>query len=402
MNAEANQPLTPASLLAEAAARQGLRPTAAVFGPDDFREPLEVFCGALEDEAALTVAGRLLTRRMLVRLLEVRIQLHALLESDPGVVAEPVSEPIFVIGAPRTGTTVLHGLLARDRANRAPEGWELLRPVPSPRPETFDTDPRIELCGPELSGHQMVSSGMLAIHPYSARMHKECLSAMSLSFRSEELVSRYRVPSYVAWLQSCDMTPAYHVHRTVLQVLQRHFPPRRWALKSPVHLQSLPVLAEVYPDARLVMTHRDPTSILASVSSLIATLRWAHSDTVDMTEIGRYHADLYASSLDRLVDFLDAGTVDAARIAQVSHHTVSTDGLNAVRSVYGQLGLELTAGAEAAMAQFIADTPPGRHGEHRYSFDDLGLDVDDTRARFARYIERLGVEVASGESTGAG
>ncbi|MCB0994948.1 MAG: sulfotransferase [Acidimicrobiales bacterium] len=403
ISAEADQSLTPDALLAEAAARQGRTPAEpGVFGTDDFREPLDVFCRALAEEADLHTVGRWLTRRMLVRLLEVRIQLADLLARDPSVADEVIDEPVFVIGAPRTGTTVLHGLLARDPANRAPEGWELLRPVPPPTPETFESDPRIALCGTELAGPQMVSSGLRAIHLYSARMHKECLSAMSLSFRSEELVSRYRVPTYVDWLERCDMTPSYEMHRLVLQVLQHRFPPRRWALKSPVHLQALPVLVDVYPDALLVVTHRDPTAILASVSSLIATMRWAHSDAVDMAELGRYHADLYGRSLDRLVDQLDDGLVAPQRLAQVAHGLVTTDGIAAARSVYAQLGLELDVRAEAAMSAFLRDTPPGKHGEHRYSFDDLGLDADDVRNRFARYIDRFDVATSASEGGAMG
>ena len=125
---------------------------------------------------------------------------------------------------------------------------------------------------------QTRSTELRAIHTYSARMPKECLSAMAFSFRSEEFVSRYHVPSYVEWLQRCDMTPAYEMHRLVLQVLQRRMPARRWVLKSPVHLQALPTLVATYPDASFVVTHRDPVAVLSSVSSLVATVRAAFSD----------------------------------------------------------------------------------------------------------------------------
>src|SRR5690606_10653053 len=115
---------------------------------------------------------------------------------------------------------------------------------------------------------------------------------MAFSFRTEEFISRYHVPSYVAWLQRADMQPAYDMHRLVLQVLQRRMPKRRWVLKSPVHLQSLPTVASTYPDASFVVTHRDPAAMLASVSSLVATLRAAFSDRVNGVEVGRYHTEL--------------------------------------------------------------------------------------------------------------
>ena len=394
---EARRPFDPDLLMAEALVRQGRGlDDRAAFGDDAFVEPLTLFCRGLEHEADLTVMGRWMSRRMILRLLEVRIQINDYLAADPGTLDEPIDEPIFVIGAPRTGTTVMHGILAQDPAHRAPEGWELLRPVPPPHPDPDirATDPRIALAGAELVMPQTVASGMLAIHEYSGRMYKECLSAMSLEFRSEEMVSRTDVPTYQAWYDTADLRPAYRTYGKVLQILQRRMPTRRWVLKSPAHLQGLPALLEVFDDARFVITHRDPTAILPSVTSLIATMRWAHSERVDFAAIGRYHLELYARSLDNLIDLIDAGRLAPDRTAQVPHRQVSTEKLAAVRSVYEQLGMELSADAEAAMAAYVAATPPGKHGEHRYEFEDLGLTRAEVQARFTRYIDRFNIPVA--------
>ena len=336
---------------------------------------------------------------MILRLLEVRIQISDYLAADPGTLDEPIDQPIFVIGAPRTGTTVMHGLLAQDPAHRAPEGWELLRPLPPPHPDPDirAADPRIALAGAELVMPQTVASGMLAIHEYSGRMYKECLSAMSFEFRSEEMVSRTDVPTYQAWYDGADLRPAYRTYRKVLQILQRRMPTRRWVLKSPAHLQGLPALLDVFDDARFVITHRDPTAILPSVTSLIATMRWAHSDRVDFAAIGRYHLELYSRSLDNLVDLIDSGHLPPERTAQVPHKLASTEKMAAARSVYEQLGIDLTAETEAAMAAHAAATPPGKHGGHSYQFEDLGLDRAEVRARFARYIERFDIPVRDHE-----
>lgn len=394
---EARRQFDPHLLMAEALVRQGRAPDdRAALGDSAFVEPLTLFCHGLENEAELTVMGRWMSRRMILRLLEVRIQINDYLAADPGTLDEPIVQPIFVIGAPRTGTTVMHGILAQDPAHRAPEGWELLRPVPPPHPDPDirAADPRIALAGAELVMPQTVASGMLAIHEYSGRMFKECLSAMSFEFRSEEMVSRTDVPTYQAWYDTADLRPAYRTYRKVLQILQRRMPIRRWVLKSPAHLQGLPALLEVFDDARFVITHRDPTAILPSVTSLIATMRWAHSERVDFAAIGRYHLELYARSLDNLIDLIDSGRLPADRTAQVPHRQVSIEKLAAARSVYGQLGMQLSADAEAAMSAYVAATPPGKHGEHRYEFEDLGLTRAEVRARFARYIERFDIPVA--------
>ena len=284
-------------------------PTAAsaTSASDDFLEPLDVLLPALEHEAELTVIGRWMTRRFLLRFLEVRIQLAAYVRDDPGVVDEEIPEPWFVTGAPRTGTTILHALLAQDPASRVPEGWELLRPVPppSPDPDEFAADARIPLADRELRLPGQVAGELDAIHVYRGRMHKECLSAMSFAFRSEEFTARYHVPSYVEWYERCDMRPAYDAHRLVLQILQRRFRNVHWVLKSPVHLSALPTLFAVYPDARLAITHRDPLTVLASLTSLVATLRWAHSDRVDFAEIGRYHERMWTRRARRSGDRVD-------------------------------------------------------------------------------------------------
>ena len=368
---EASRPLTRDALVGEVQARLG---TDAPAGDDAYVEPLDLFLDAVEREADLTILGRWLTRRFLLRLLTVRHQLADYVHEDPGVVDEPVVEPVFVTGAPRTGTTVLFNLLAADPALRSPLGWELLWPLPPP---TGPDEARIELAEAELRMLARVAPGIDSIHEYGARKPKECLSAMSFELRSEELTARYRVPTYASWLAACDMGPAYRCHRLVLQVLQRRTAPASWVLKSPVHLRSLPTLLATYPDARVIVTHRDPVAVLASVTSLIATLRRVHSDAVDVAEIARDHADRYHADLDALVD------LDDPRLVHVRYDDLVADPLAVVKGL-----VPVSTEAETAMRTVLASSHAGGHD---YSFDDLGLDLDEQRARFARYCEAFGV-----------
>ena len=394
----AARPLEPTSLLGEARATLGLDHHAgvgAIDGDDRFLEPLDVACRALEDEARLTLLGRWITRRFLLRLLEGRFHLAAYLEADPGVRDEVVDAPLVVTGAPRTGTTILYSLLACDPALRAPEGWELLRPVPPPEPDRFPDAGRLVLADQELRMMGTAVSGLDAIHAYSGRMPKECLSAMSFELLTEELTARYHVPTYEAYLSRADLRPAYDMHRLVLQVLQRRFEGVRWVLKSPVHLRDVPTLLAVYPDARMVVTHRDPLTILPSVTSLVATLRWAHSDAVDFADIGRYHERLYHGDLDGLVDLDETGVLDPARTHHGRYHDFVADPLGAVAAVYDHLGMDLTPETESAMQAYLDERPKGAHGEHHYSFTDLELDVETERQRFARYCDHFAVPVES-------
>lgn len=354
----------------------------------DLHEPLAVFCRALEHEASLTPLGRWATQRFVDRLLAARIAMERYRLVDPGVDDEHIDQPVFVIGAPRTGTTALHRLLAADPAHRVPEGWEFAMPAPPPTVAGHDTDPRIAAMADELVFPQSVAEGLRAIHTYSARMPKECLSAMSLSGRTEEFISRYHVPSYVAWLADTDMQPAYDMHRFVLQTLQRSMPTERWVLKSPVHLQAIPELAATYPDARFVVTHREPASILASVSSLIATLRSAFSDDVDAEAIGRYHVGLYAQSLDLLVDHCDGGVLADRLVAHTPHQAMLDDPDAALDHVYAQLELPRSDAARRAASERVHEAREDHAGAHHYVSADFGIDADDAD-RFDRYRQRF-------------
>ena len=360
---------------------------AAGLGLDDIREPLGLICTDMAHEAQLIGDRAWFTRTWLLRLLTSRIALHTYEASDPAVADEAIVEPVFVIGAPRTGTTALHRTLTGVPHLRAPEGWELLFPTPPPEPDTFATDGRVGAAASELTFPQRVSGEITAIHRYSARMPKECLSAMSLEFRSEEFVSRYRLPGYVEWLQSCDMGPAYDMHRRVLRVLQRRMPSRRWVLKSPVHLQNLGVLAATYPDARLIVTHREPGPVLSSTSSLIGSLRSAFSADVDLAEIGRYHLDLYARSLNGLADGLESAGFGSDRVAHVHHADVVADVATAVAGAATQLGIalddaDLVAIAEAAASGAERSDAPGGH---RHDLATFGLDAAAVKEAFSTY-----------------
>jgi hypothetical protein len=213
---------------------------------------------------------------------------------------------------------------------------------------------------------------------------------MSLAFLSEEFTARYDVPTYAAHLFAADWSPAYEMHRLVLQVLQRRMPGTRWVLKSPVHLHALPALHRTYPDARIAVTHRDPLTVLASVTSLVANLRWSFSDHVDVPGIAGYHADLYARSLDGLVDATTAGVLTGALTVHGRYEDFADGPLAAVLAVRAGLGLDTDDDLRRTMEAHLVARPKGVHGEHRYDVAGLGLDQQATRTRFARYERRFG------------
>ena len=400
IHAEALLPLDRDALLAEARARQGIADGGVAdfghqhFPADEMIDALDRVLHAIEGEAALHEMGRFMTRRFVLRLLEVRLQLMAYLRTDPGVVDEPIEAPLFVAGAPRTGTTLLHTLLALDPDYRAPLGWELLHPVPPPDsdPARRERDPRIAMAERELTLAQTVVSGLLAIHVYGASRPKECLSAMSFSFRSEEFTARFHVPSYEAWLfGEADLAPAYAMHRLVLQILQRRTGRARWALKSPVHLHSLAALEATYPDARVAVTHRDPATMLASLTSLVAHLRWAHSDRVDTLEIASAHVERYQRTLDRTWQDETLRGPRATGRHHLRYGDLVADPFARVSELYAHFGRSLSPEFQAKLRADIARRTGREHGDHAYDLEAMGLDRVDLGKRFRAYREHFGI-----------
>ncbi|WP_406281057.1 sulfotransferase family protein [Embleya sp. NBC_00896] len=385
-----DRPFVAEVLIGEARGRTGL--TDLGEGDPDFREGLDRLLYSLEHEANLDRVGRWWAHTWVARLLDVRLQIARYVQDDPGVLDEAIERPIFVTGGPRTGTSILHALLAQDPANRVPTTWEFLRPVPPPEPRTRAVDPRIALAEREIRFITAAVPVMDAIHDKSGTLPKECISAHALAFRSEDFTGQFAIPGYAAWLAECDMRPAYTYHRLVLQILQRRTPgDTRWVLKSPAHLLTLDALVDVYPDARLAVTHRDPLTVLASLSSLIATIHHAYGNPSDIRDVARTQTDLWCTAYDRLTAFRDAGRIAESDWHDSAYADFMRDPIAVVRELYATFGLDLDGEAERRMRDHLAARPQGRHGRHTYSFDDLGLDRAGIRSRLTDYQKRFRV-----------
>ena len=394
MAAVARAPLTLESLLAEARAAPGIDDGGdADFGPRTSASRSTCCCRRCDQEAELTLLGRWLTRRHLLRLLRSAIRSPATWGPTPAPSTSRSrrrsSSRVRRVPGRRSCTPCSRA----DPALRAPLGWELLLPVPPPVPASVpDEQARVELAESELRSFADADPGLDAIHEYGARNPKECISAMSFAFRSEEFVVRYNVPSYTRWLAGCDMRPAYDYHRLVLSLLQRRSPRRQWVLKSPVHLHSLSTLLDVYPDARVAVTHRDPLAVLGSVSSLVAHLRWAHSDRVDLPAIGslprRALRPLAERARDRSRSAAGRARPDALRVRMTD---LVADPVGAAAGVLRELEPAVLGCSAGQDEQYVDARPRGRHGSHEYSFDELGLDAAAERNRFAPYTNHFSV-----------
>ncbi len=239
------------------------------YGSDSFRPGLEHLTEALRSEAQLNELGSDIMRMRLVGHLASRLQVHDTVKRFPQIEDRAIRAPLFIIGLPRTGTTALSNLLDADPAIRSLRCWESSSPVPPPEAATQDTDPRIAPTARGLEAMYETFPKMRSLHFQTATGPTECQDLLGMDMRTSHFDGMAIVPSYTRWVLECDMTPAYVVHRRTLQLLQWHCPPYQWHLKTPVHMLSLPALVSVYPDARFIWTHRDPSEVMGSVCSLI-------------------------------------------------------------------------------------------------------------------------------------
>jgi hypothetical protein len=358
------------------------------FGGESWRAGLTRLCDAIEREGDLNAMGEEILGGRLKGLLTGRLRIEATYKQHPEIDDVPITAPIFILGLPRTGTTATSHLLSLDPQIRSLRTWESADPVPPPESATQHDDPRIAATQTGLDMMYEVFPRMKSLYYQTANSPTECQDLLGMEFRTPHFDGMAHVPSYVDWVVDCDMTPAYRYHRRTLQLLQWHCPPDTWHLKTPVHMLSMEALNEVYPDARFLWTHRDPTEVMGSVCDLIAYCRSWVSDRADSAKLGAQQLGIWTTALRRAIAFRDR--VGESRFADLRHADLQTDPVGAFERAYDGLGLTMSDAARTAMTKWAAEHHRGDHGEHVFDLGHFGLDADTVRAEFAFYLERFG------------
>jgi hypothetical protein len=357
------------------------------FGDDSFREGLAVMVRSLESEADLTPAGLDQVRGQLVRTLSNRLQVEDWYRRHPEIDEQEIIAPVVQLGLPRTGSTALGNLLAEDPAVRSLRTWEAGTPCPPPEKDHEHDDPRIAQAQAGMDAQLARVPELAAMVPRSAAGPTECLFLLALDFRSGSAVSAKKVPSFSAWLLDCDMEPGYRYHKKMLKLLQWRCGPTRWRLRSPIHMSGIYDLDKVYPDAQFVMTHRDVTKVIPSVSSLLATVSSLVGQD-DPHYFGGFAAQLWETALRRTVAFRDDGREH--RFHDLGFREVQDDPIGSVRKLYASLGEQLSPQAEDRMTKWWAGNSRVQGG-HRYTAEEFGLDAAELRSRFAFYTDRFDI-----------
>ena len=372
-------------LIAAARRKTGLED----FGGLEFRTPLKHLVASLDHEAHLSMFGRIAARKDIVRLLASRLRMVDDRRIHPEIAAEEVRRPLIITGFPRTGTTILHAILAQDPRHRVPLTWETMYPSPPPRRANYHRDRRIGLSAGQLSLMNGLAPAFKRIHPIGAQLPQECLVLSSISFESYQFQTMYDVPSYQAWLDEQDLRRSYEGHKFFLQNLQWRCPGDRWVLKAPAHVFGLNALFATYPDAGVVMTHRAPSEVIGSLCSLTAVLRGAFSERVDRAAVGREMTERFAQGMHLALEARDAGRVPADRFLDVDYRELVRDPLATVEKIYSHFGIEWCPKAAEKMSTFLARNPKDKHGKHSYTLEQFGLDRAQEEERYRTYAERF-------------
>lgn len=369
-------------LMARATERTGLDD----FGDVPFEEALDVLIHSLERDAKLDDARRMGAAAMITNQLAKNLRLVADRKTHVGIADEVIEAPIFILGLPRTGSTNLHGLLAQCEGIRAPRRWEMSLPSPPPQTATYETDPRIA------QTHEAevltASDELKTRHPITADRPEQCQGLNDYAFMNWSLLAPYELPSYKEWLLTADHRPSYEAHKRTLQHLQfRH--PGRWVLKYPKHSFTLDALIAVYPDAKIIWTHRDPTRIIPSAVSLIETFRKA-TPGFDRKLLGREWACYEELGIRRGLDMRD-NLFAPENVFDMHYGDVIKDPAGAIQRAYAHFGMTLSEASKARIISYLADNGKDKHGVHSYTTEEFGLSDGMLRTLFKDYIERFDI-----------
>ena len=371
---------------------------AAVRRKTDLQYPIEPQCDkvlrvlidSINAEAGLNLFGQMAAREHLSDLLVTSLRLFDYWRQTPAIQAQTVLPPLFITGTPKSGSTFLHRLLARDPLNRAPRTWEVMFPVPPPARDTFDSDPRIRKTEQRLRLMRWTRPSLTKAHPIGARLPQECGEILAYSLQSYVFLDMFLIPSYETWLSTLDMVWPYEFHMRVLKHLQWQCPGERWVLKSSDHVYALSTILKTYPDARVIFLHRDPTKVLQASASQATILKSFFSSSIDPIQLAADEVRALTDKVNKIIAFRNNAAHLSDCFIDVCYLELANDPMATVHAIYDRFGFHLSQNAEARMEVFIKAERNSRRPD-KYSLSDFNLNPHQVDSRFDLYCERFGI-----------
>ncbi len=379
-------PLALDSLLSAATRGTGLKDSC----DEQCEESLKVLIDSCNQEAGLSLIGRIATRQHLLDLLETRLRLIDYWQRIPEIQKQAIRPQIIITGLPKSGSTFLHRLLAHDLSNRVPRMWEVMFPLPSPMNVSFASDPRIQKADKRLRWLRWTHPDLVKAHPVGALIPHECGAILGYSFESNVFLDMFSIPSYETWLRNREMASAYEFHLRFLKHLQWLCPAERWVLKSSDHVHALNTLIRTYPEARIIFLHRDPLKVLQAASSQMTLLKSVFSRSINLRQLGAYETRTLNDKVRKILEFRDNHADLEDRFIDIRYLDLADDPVATVRTIYERFGLTLAGEDEGRMAAFVTFERNKRR-QDRFSLADFTLGPEQQSAHFDLYCERFSI-----------
>lgn len=380
-------PLSADALIAVAKQRAG---GLSDFGDPSFKPALEQLLQSVRNEAHMSPTGQAIFAQRVTESLWNRLVLEDHCARHPEILAERINQPVVIVGLPRTGTTMLHRLLACDPRLYSMAWWEARHPSPLSPQDLLNPTRRIDMAKAEVKAMVEAVPALLAMHPLDAELADEEVLLMEHSFMGA-YDSYGNVPSYMTWLFQQDQTPAYRYLKRQLQFLQwqkrqRGITAQRWILKAPHHTHLMPALFEVFPDTQVVQTHRDPLQTIPSMGSFAYSLWKIFSDQADPVAAGRQWSDKFARGMRSAMAFRQ--TMPRERFMDVWYLDAVAKSMDVVEAIYPFLGLSLDEGTRGHMQAWLQQSSRDKRPSHDYSAAALGLSDEQLARDFAEYRQQ--------------
>ena len=360
------------------------------YGSDSYIPGLEKMCWSLENEAALNQMGRMIMHRQVSNALAGRLAVVEWEKNNPEAAEAPIVKPLFIIGLPRTGTSILFETMAANPDMRAPLTWEcrdmaLAHTVKEPAKD----DPRIIKLGKQMSQVDRLMPGFTAIHHFGPFIPTECIGLTFLDMASEQVAALTWMPSYRKFLLENDFSTAFEWHRRGLRYLQSTQPNKSWILKTPMHTGYLDMLVKYYPDAGFIHNHRAPMKVISSVANLYRVSRSGWTDEPNTPERAQSDAHYYLELVRRALAFRANDPQESTRFFDVSFTEFVTDPMPLISRLYAHFERPLTDEGFKAMEDYLTNRPREKFGKHKYSPEQFGFTEEEYAPLYKDYVTRF-------------
>lgn len=385
MNIRSVVPLDMDSLLAEARRNTGLED----FGDDGWRERFQVLLDAVEAEAELNFFGRILTRNDFLVYLQSRLQVVDAYKRHPEIEDEVIREPVFILGFGRSGTTILHEVLSQDPQFRSVRRWEAMFPCPPPEERTYHDDPRIPQAQALVDIVHAISPEWKSMHAWGAELPVEDIEFTYGALFSEVWQNAFQIPSYEKYFAAQDPAPHFDWHRKIIKLLQWKYKKAHWLFKNPTHMPRIPALLRAYPDAKIILPHRDPIASADSVVNVSSSIFYWRSDKLPAPGVGDewMQVDSRVKQWDDIIAMIEDGTLRPGSFANILYADFIRNPRSTLSAAYRDLGLPLDPAALDAMVAYMEERSKGTHG-NTSKYRKTGAEdprLAEERRQYARY-----------------